>query len=375
MKSSLTLFSIRGIDVRVHITFPLILLWAAYQFGVVASGGLLGALFGVTVITILFGIVTLHELGHSFAALHYGISVKDIVLLPIGGVAQLREMPEDPKQELVIAAAGPAVNIVLAVVLGIIALIFNIPVISGAVAALSGAGTLTFASILSYVFVSNLSLAVFNLIPAFPMDGGRILRSLLALRLDYPKATAIAARVGQGFAVLMGLYALMNGAFFLALIAIFVYSGAKRESDMVAHRAKLKGLTVDQVFSRQVQALQPFNTLQDAMTLKFQTGQSDFPVYDGFRYVGLLTASRLREAGQKMSGWTAVKSFVRQDLPVVSPEDSLSKAYKLLEQHKTEALPVVEGQTFLGVVTLNNIHEAYRYFMKGNGRKMQGQPA
>ncbi|MEM7112053.1 MAG: site-2 protease family protein [Chloroflexota bacterium] len=375
MNSSLTLFTIRGIDVRVHITFPLILLWAAYQFGVVASGGLLGAIFGITVVTILFGIVTLHELGHSFAALHYGIPVKDIVLLPIGGVAQLREMPENPKQEFVIAAAGPAVNVALAVILGVVALLFNIPVISGAVAALTGGGTLTFASILSYVFISNLSLAVFNLIPAFPMDGGRILRSLLALRLDYPRATSIAARVGQAMAVLMGLYGLYAGAFFLVLIAIFVYSGAKRENDMVLQRAKLKGLTVEQVFSRQVQALQPFNTLQDAMTLKFQTGQSNFPVYDGFRYTGLLTSARLKEAAQKMSGWTAVKSFVRQDLPVVKPTDTLSQAYRLLQKHETEALPVVDGQTFLGVVTLNNIQEAYRYFMKADRPRLQGQPA
>lgn len=355
-------------------TFPLILLWAAYQFGI--GGGLVGALFGVTVVTILFGIVTLHELGHSFAAQYYNIPVKDIVLLPIGGVAQLRELPEDPKQEFVIAAAGPAVNIVLALILGAVALAFDISVTGGAVAALTGGGTLTFASILSYVFVSNLFLAIFNLLPAFPMDGGRILRALLAMRLEYPRATQIAARIGQAMAWLMGIYALVNGALFLIFIAIFVYAGARRENAVVAQRAKMRGLTVDQVFSRQVQALQPFNTLQDAMTLKFQTGQSNFPVYDGFRYVGLLTATRLKEGIQRMSAWTAVKSFVRQDLPVVAPTDSLTKAQRLLEQHEADALPVVDGQTFLGVVTLSNIHDAYQYFTQGNAaRKVQGQLA
>lgn len=373
MNRSFKLFSIAGIDVRVHITFPLILVWAAFQFGILTGGGFTGALFGVIVIMLLFGIVTLHELGHSFAALHYKIPVKDIVLLPIGGVAQLGKMPKDPWQEFVIALAGPAVNVVLALLLGGVALALNIPVLSGSLGVISGAATLSFAAILSYIFVSNVALALFNLLPAFPMDGGRVLRALLAMWLEYARATAIAARIGQVLAVGLGIYGLLNGGVFLIFIAFFVYNGAKQENGMVQQQAQLQRVTVGQVFSRQVQSLRPFNTLQDALTLKSLTGQTTFPVYDGLRFEGLLTGARLRDGLQRFSGWTAVNELVRRDLPVVTPDDSLERVQSLFQQHQTEALPVVDGQTFLGLITLNHLREAYQRLAQG--RQIVIQPA
>ncbi len=191
MNRSLKLFTIKGIDIRLHITFPLILAWAAWQFGQM-FGSVNGAVFGVAAVSILFMLVTLHELGHSFAAMAFDVPVKQIILSPIGGVAQLMRMPDKPSQELIIAFAGPAVNIVLAFLMLVFALAWGINIGTLLRGAAGLAGT-TLTALFSYVFVSNIFLAVFNLIPAFPMDGGRVLRALLALRLDYAQATNIAA--------------------------------------------------------------------------------------------------------------------------------------------------------------------------------------
>ncbi|MCA9996099.1 MAG: site-2 protease family protein [Anaerolineales bacterium] len=286
--------------------------------------------------------------------------MKNIVLLPIGGVAQLRQMPREPWQEFVVALAGPAVNVVLALLLGGVALAFKIPVLGGSIGVINGTAALSLTAVFSYVFVSNLALALFNLIPAFPMDGGRVLRALLAMALPYARATAIAARLGQVLAVALGIYGLFNGGIFLILIAFFVYNGARQENALVQRQAQLEQVTVGQVFSRQLQSLRPFNTLQDALALKSLTGQTSFPVYDGFRFVGLLTGAQLQDGLQRFSGWTAVNDLVRRDLPVVTPGDSLERVQSLLQQHQTEALPVVDDHTFLGVVTLNHLREVYQ---------------
>ena len=173
MGGSIPLFRVRGISIRMHLTFPLILVWGAVQFGWLNGGGLSGALFGVVVTLILFTIVVLHELGHSFAALYYGVPVKQIILMPLGGVAQLSRIPEEPRQEFVIAIAGPAVNFLLAILLWLLALVFGASLTVSPEILTS----VSFSSLFSYIFLANLSLGIFNLLPAFPMDGGRILRA------------------------------------------------------------------------------------------------------------------------------------------------------------------------------------------------------
>jgi Zn-dependent protease len=211
---------IAGIDVYVHATFFLLLLWEAVR-GYQAHGNPAEAVAGLVFILVLFGIVVLHELGHALAARGYGIRTRDIILLPIGGVARLERMPRDPWQELVVAIAGPAVNVVLA---------------AGIYTGLAlGRGLSTFGDslrvgggFLDRLFWVNVSLAVFNLLPAFPMDGGRVLRAALALRLDYVRATRIAATVGQGMALLFGLLGLLFDPF-LVFIAVFIWLGAAVE--------------------------------------------------------------------------------------------------------------------------------------------------
>jgi len=199
MNKSFRLLTVSGIDLRLHITFPLILAWAALQFGLM-FGTFSGAIFGIVAITLLFVLVTLHELGHSYAALAFGVPVKQIILTPIGGVAQLMRMPEKPAQELIIAIAGPTVNIIIAILMAALAMGFGVDILTllGGFFELSGT---TFMTLFSYIFVSNIFLAIFNLLPAFPMDGGRILRALLAMRMDYARATSIAAGIGRVLAV------------------------------------------------------------------------------------------------------------------------------------------------------------------------------
>ena len=207
MGSSFRLFAIRGIDVKLHITFPLILLWAAFQFGL-TDGNLTGALFGVVAVSLLFVLVTLHELGHSFAAQYFGYPTKQIILSPLGGLAQLSDIPEKPIQEFIVAIAGPAVNIAIGIVMLVIGVSAGLPLTNYVFGGLAGFGL---EALFGYVFFYNIVLALFNLMPAFPLDGGRIFRSLLAMKFDYVRATTIAVTVGRALAVLLGIYGLLNG--------------------------------------------------------------------------------------------------------------------------------------------------------------------
>ena len=354
MNSSLKLFSVRGIDIRVHLTFPLILIWAAFQFGVM-GGGLSGALFGVIAILLLFVLVTLHELGHSFAALYYNVPVERIVLLPIGGVAQLRHMPDNPKQEFVIALAGPAVNVVLAALMFVIALPFGLPLTNP----LTGGVSLTFSAIFAYIFFYNVILAVFNMIPAFPMDGGRVLRAALAMWLEYGRATNIAVMLGRSLAVLFGLYGLLNGQFFTVLIAIFIFSGATQEGQMVEFRQRLRGYTVQQAYSNQVPILQPVDSLREAANWTAR-GITDFPVSQFGDYIGFLSNERLMTALQQGDPDQTVASVMVRDVQPVSLTADLYDVQQRLNNEGLSALPVVEHDRIVGIISLRHIRQMLR---------------
>jgi len=361
MDSGIPLFKVRGIQIRMHITFPLILVWGAIQFGLLAGRGLAGAAFGVVVTAILFVIVVLHELGHSVAAQSYGVQVRQIVLLPIGGVAQLGRIPEKPVQELVIAIAGPLVNFALAGILLLVALVFGLDIgLGGLDLVMQRLGTASLNAVFSYVFVSNLFLGLFNLLPAFPMDGGRVLRALLATRMSYPRATALAVTIGQGLAWLMGLWGFLGGGFFLILIAIFIYTGAGQEGRMVQVRSVLRGLTVAQAYSKQVRILDPRSTLREAIDITLKSFQSDFPICENDHLVGLLTHTQLVEAMNRAGPDELVTGFMRTDVPAISPNDSLYLAQQRLTEQRVDALPVVEAGQFLGLVTSRDVSEVYR---------------
>jgi Zn-dependent protease len=236
MRWSWRLLTIFGIDIKVHATFVLALLWGGFLW---SNGGWTGALYGVFLTLVLFVIVVMHELGHSLVAQRYGIPVYDIILLPIGGVARLSHMPEAPVQELVVALAGPAVNLALVLLTGPLLLggmALN-ALTTGAVGlpSLSVPGLLNF---VAFLFMVNVSLLVFNMLPAFPMDGGRVLRALLAMKLPYVRATKLAVAGGRLFAVLFAVTGILTANIFLAVVALFVFTGAGAEGQEAVEREK-----------------------------------------------------------------------------------------------------------------------------------------
>jgi Zn-dependent protease/CBS domain-containing protein len=360
MGGSIYLFSIRGIGIRMHITFPLILIWGAVQFGMLSNRGMEGAIFGIVVTLLLFAVVVLHELGHSFAAQYYGVEVKRIVLLPIGGVAQLGSIPENPVQEFVIAIAGPLVNFVLAGIFFVAGLAIGQDVSLSFSTIIESMGQLTPASIFNYVFFSNLFLGVFNLLPAFPMDGGRVLRALLATQMNYARATVIAASVGQGLAWIFGLWGFLNGGIFMILIAVFIFLGAGQERQLVELRYILAGLTVEQAYSRQAHIIGPQTALREVVDLTLSSFQADFPVCEDRRLIGLLPYTRLIEALNNHSPDTPVSEVMLTDITPVAPDEEMFAVQQRLSQSQLDALPVVDGDHFLGLITSRDIGELYR---------------
>jgi Zn-dependent protease len=359
MNKSLRLFTIKGIDIRVHLTFPLIFLWAAYQFGLI-YGSLSGALFGITAISLLFILVTLHELGHSFAARMYGVPVKEIILSPIGGVAQLKRMPESPKQEMVIAIAGPAVNFLMAFLIAAVGFIYGLDFKSLTIT-FSVAESATIAALISYVFISNLFLAAFNLIPAFPMDGGRIFRAFLALRLDYSRATDIAATVGRIIAILFGIYGFINGGLFLIFIAFFIFMAAGQEARYSRFKHSLDGYTVKQAYSASAHRLQSSYSLEQAKNLIAYTGQKEFPVVDDEWLTGYLTRTSLYQALQSTPSYVPVSSIMDRQITPVTQDTGLFEVQRRLVEESRQSLPVVsDSGRYLGVINHQLIAQLFQ---------------
>lgn len=355
---SINLFRIKGIEIRVHITFALILIWGAYYWGSVADNGASGALFGVVATLLLFLCVTLHELGHAVQAVNYGIAVDDITLYPIGGVAKLREIPRKPIQEFRIAIAGPLVNVAIVIVLAIGGLITDSTIFRSPGDLFDDLRDPNWHLLFPYLAFANISLAVFNLLPAFPMDGGRILRSLLAMRMSYRRATAIAASIGQGMALLFGLYGFATGQFFLILIAVFVWMGAGEEGRQTAMHELLGTTTVGDAMIRQPWSVAPEFPLRRAVELTLSTAQSDFPVVDREgSVVGLLTLRDLLEALQHTPDAT-VGDTMRRDFPSARPEERLTEVQERIALNGGRAIPVVSaGGQLAGLLTISDIGE------------------
>jgi Zn-dependent protease/CBS domain-containing protein len=362
MKWSLKIGTVGGIDIKIHFTFIFIVLWAAAQ-GASDAGGMRGAAYATISVLLLFLCVTLHELGHSLMARQLGVRVRDITLLPIGGVARLEAMPEKPSHELLIAAVGPAVNFVIALGLSLALLLvmgarlfFN----PGHLVRLL-LGPDSFLSLVVYLLSANLVLGIFNLIPAFPMDGGRMVRAFLAVWTSYPRATRIAARIGQVMAVGLALLAFSPfGNISLVLVALFVFTGASYEDQMVQSRAALRELLVRHALPlRPVYAVAPEDTLSSVMEMGHNAGQYDFPVVRERMLEGILARNDLLTALRQVGGATRVEQTMRRDFPRVSHDDPLLHAQQLIAQSGLTALPVFDQARFLGLITLEDINRAY----------------
>ena len=349
MKWSWKLGAFAGIPVYIHATFLLILGWVALsswlQLGTAA-----GVLGGLAFILALFASVVLHEFGHALTARRYGIKTSDITLYPIGGVARLTHMPDKPIQELWVALAGPAVNLVIAGLLfvglslttGILPLADLTPV--------SG-------SFFERLMIVNLVLVGFNMLPAFPMDGGRVLRALLAMRMEYTRATQTAANIGQGMAILFGFLGLFSNPFLL-FIAFFVWIGASQENRMVQLKSALEGIPVTRAMVTNYEVLHSEDELDRAVELILAGSQHDFPVVDSGRVVGVLTRDDLlKSLGNPSASKRVVADIMRYDFAMTDSFEMLESAFARLQECDCRTLPVTHEGSLVGLLTMDNVGE------------------
>ena len=350
MSWSIRLFSVAGTAVRIHLTFFLLL--AVYAVLGWQRGGAPAAIDLVVFIALLFLCVVLHEFGHVFAARAYGIRTSDVTLLPIGGVASLERMPEKPGQEIVVALAGPLVNVVIAVFLAVgLGASFDL----GQTAQLGDAR----ASLLDRIAIANVALFVFNLIPAFPMDGGRVLRALLAIPMGYTRATRVAATVGQGLAFLFALVGLVIGNPLLVLVAVFVFLAASGEAGYVQARDYTRGYLASHAMITAYETLGPTSTADDAAALLLRTTQQEFPVVDGAGTMrGVLTRDALISALQKTGGATPVLEIMQRDIPTVPENACLDNVLERLQRTPGRLVGVVDPSSrLIGYITAENMSE------------------
>lgn len=350
MKWSWKVGSVAGIDLYVHATFLLLLAWIGVTDWL--AGGTAAAVDGIAFILALFACVVLHELGHALTARRYGIRTRNITLLPIGGVSQLERIPDDPRQEVWVSLAGPAVNVVIAALLSAWLLLSH---------AWRPLATLTMAGgpFLQRLLLVNVSLAVFNLLPAFPMDGGRVLRALLALRMDYVRATQVAAHVGQALALAFGLLGLFSNPF-LVFIALFVWIGAAQEASMVQMRSALSGIPVSRVMITDFRTVVPEDPANRVLELIVAGSQQDFPVMESGRLAGvLLRGDVLKVLAQRGSGWL-VRDVMRREYEVVDAADMLDTAFARLQACECHTLPVTSRGALVGLLTMDNVGEFLR---------------
>ena len=340
------LIRVAGIDVYLHGTFLLLIAFLA--FGDFAVGRATVVVAGRTLLLLaVFATVILHEFGHALMARRFGVLTHDITLLPIGGIARLAKLPDSPKQQLLVALAGPAVNVgVAAGLFAVLSVVNGTPSFAGV---RGGAGPF-----LAQLMWINLSLAAFNLLPGFPMDGGRVLRALLATRLNSERATQIAARVGQVVAVLLGLAGLFLSPV-LMILAVFVWMGAQAEHSMSAMKSALVGVEVRHGMVSVFESLCPRDALSRAVELTVSRNQQDFPVLQGEQLVGILSHSDLLSALAARGPRSFVVESMRTTFDFVAPNEPLEAVLLRMRQGETRVVMVVDQAKLVGLLSLANV--------------------
>ncbi len=320
---------------------------------------LVGALTATLTIVALFFCVLLHEFGHSLVAQRFGLEIHSITLLPIGGVSNLESLPEKPADEVKITLAGPLVNVVLAPIF------FGVGLLLGAVPRMPADLFMGIGSVGQFFFYLgylNVVLAVFNLIPAFPLDGGRILRALLATRLGAVRATDISSAVGQLFAVAFFLIGLLGGNLLLALVAVFIYFGATGEAQMVRQQEQTRGLTVSDVMGTKprTETVTPYHTFGQVLDSVIHGYQEDFPVVDeNGNLVGMITRDEIMTAAHSPERYSSVRDLMKTNVPTISSQaDLFEEGLPILQQSGLRALPVTENGELVGMLTIEDVGHA-----------------
>lgn len=348
MKWSWRVGRIAGIDIDVHATFALLILYVAiveYQ----QSRSVASVAVTVAFLLVVFASILAHEFGHALTARRYGIATRGITLLPIGGVARLDRLPSKPQQELAIAIAGPLVSLAIGLALYLVLRLLGTPAVVGDIAS-SGGG------FLARVMWVNVAVVLFNLLPAFPMDGGRVLRAALAIKLGAVRATTIAARVGRAFALLFGIIGLFTNPF-LVFIAFFVWLGATGEEAHTRVQAALHDVPVERLMISDVRTLGVNDPLAQAVRHLLAGFQQDFPVIEGERVVGVLTRADLVKALAQHGDQAPVGNSMRRQICVTHVRESVEHAFERLQRDDCQTMPVLRDGTLVGVLTLENVGE------------------
>ena len=354
MSSSLNLGKYAGIRVQIHWTFWLLFLFIG--FFVFTQGGSWQTLFWHSLFIIgIFFCVVLHEFGHALTARKFGIGTRNITLLPIGGVANLDKIPENPKDEFWIAVAGPAVNIVIASILFFFASVDTYTSMD-AESLQEELGSITPGNFLFYMLMANFALVLFNMIPAFPMDGGRVFRSLLAMKLGRVEATRIAAGLGKFIAVFFFLFGLFYNIL-LAIIAVFIWFGAHSENIMIQQIALMDGYKIRDAMITEFSVLHPDKSLNHAVDRILSTTEQDFVVMEFDRIAGILYMADLASALKTVGRDALIRDVMETEFTVLSTNEPLYSAYRKLKRDNRNFFPVTEHGRLVGVLDMNNINE------------------
>ncbi|QFR33571.1 site-2 protease family protein [Ancylobacter sp. TS-1] len=349
MPWSLTVGHVYGTAVRIHVTFLLFLVWiwvAYYQ-----QGGSGAAWEGVAFVGLLFFCVLLHEFGHIFAARRYGVKTPEVTLWPFGGIARLERIPEKPSEELVVAIAGPLVNVVIAALL-LLYLGGNVGVEH--IENIENPHV----SLIAKLAAANIFLVVFNLIPAFPMDGGRVLRALLAMKMSHAQATQTAASIGQGLAVMLGVLGIFGNPM-LIIIAVFVFLAATGEAGQVQMKQAAQGLLVQDAMITRFETLGPQASVGDAAEALIRTTQKEFPIVDGADHLrGVLTRDAMIHALQAKGPASSVIEAMQGEVPTVGARTPLDRALKLITESGAPVVGVLDASgKLIGLLSPENVGE------------------
>lgn len=341
-----------GIEVRIHLTFFFLLffVWATEK----TTQDTTAALRGLGLVGIIFGSVILHELGHALVARGAGIPAKAIILLPLGGVTVLDEtrVAADPveawKRDIRIAIAGPLVNLFIAGVAAFVVLAVapNFP--------LWGKPLVHSSNLLRALIWGNVYLGLFNLLPAYPMDGGRVLRALFSRRMDPVQATTRAVRIGHAFAILFMMVGMVMGNWWLVMIGFFLFVGAQLEERSAVFQSVLQSVRLEEVMLTDFATLSPADTLEDALDKAVHTLQDDFPVVRGSDMVGVISKQKILDA-LRANGNGYVQAVMNKIFDVAAKKESLASAFRKLSARNLSIIPIVDEQRLVGIVTLQNL--------------------
>lgn len=349
MKWTFKLGSYAGIKVYVHATFFLLLLWFAYSAWT-RTASIAVVVDNMVFICALFGCVVLHEFGHALTARRFGVATRHITLFPIGGVATMEKLPADPRQEMLVALAGPMVNLVIAAAIGLWLYLQGM-IVDGTNISLFGG------DFLARLMVVNIVLAVFNLVPAFPMDGGRVLRAAMAMRMERARATRLAASVGQSLALLFGLLGILYNPF-LVLIAVFIWLGAAAEAGAEEMRSLLGHTTVGQAMLTDYHTVSEDDALGHAVELTVASSQKDFPVLDrAGNYRWILTQTDMLRGLQRQGSDSAIGRLELSSLQSVDADAQLEAVLEKFQQTRPALMTVTRADQVLGIINLDNILE------------------